>query len=65
MCECVFCNKNNNNRYLKAQIAEKEARARLEKDANFHALNQVPLYPAEISSHSPQDVRKQKQECVR
>ena len=48
--------------YLKTQIAEKEQRSRTEKEDNFHAVNQVPLYPAEISSSSPQDVRKQKQE---
>ena len=48
--------------YLKAQIAEKEERARMEREENFHAVNQVPLYPAEISCHSPQDIRKQKEE---
>ena len=48
--------------YLKAQIAEKEERARREKDRNFFAVDAVPLYPAKVSEESPQDVRKQKQE---
>ena len=48
--------------YLKAQIAEKEERARKEKEDSFHAENTVPLYPAEISCFSPQDVRKRKEE---
>ena len=48
--------------YLKAQIAEKEERSRQEKEENTQAVNNVPLYPAEISSFSPQDIRKQKEE---
>ncbi|QDZ21236.1 hypothetical protein HOP50_05g37640 [Chloropicon primus] len=48
--------------YLKAQIAEKEERSRREKQDNTRAVNNVPLYPAEISCSSPQDVRKQKLE---
>ena len=48
--------------YLKAQIAEKEERARREKEENTRAVNDVPLYPAEITSFSPQDIRKKKEE---
>lgn len=65
----VVKQKNESNRqlqeYLKQQISEKEKKLQLEKDDRDNTEDKVPLYPAEISSVSPQDIRKRRSEYKR
>ena len=50
-------------RMIDEEVEAREAReARREKEENTRAVNDVPLYPAEITSFSPQDIRKKKEE---
>ena len=44
---------------------DKEKKLQLEKDDRDNTEDKVPLYPAEISSVSPQDIRKRRSEYKR